>query len=74
MDLDYLNELLKEADAAEFLKMSVRTLQGMRLKGGGPSFVKISHRAVRYRRSDLLSWIDSKIRMSTSDMGGQMHA
>lgn len=70
MSPDYLNELLKETDAAEFLKMSVRTLQGMRLRGGGPKFVSISHRAVRYRRKDMLEWIESKIRKSTSDMGG----
>ncbi len=66
---DYLNELLKETDAAQFLKMSVRTLQGYRLRGGGPKFVNISHRAVRYRRCDLLEWIESKLRTSTSDMG-----
>lgn len=69
MNHDYLEQLLKEKDAAEFLQMSERTLQGMRLRGGGPMFVRISHRAVRYRRKDLMEWIDSKIRRSTSDMG-----
>lgn len=73
MGNDYLQELLKESDTAQFLKMSVRTLQGMRLSGRGPKFVCISHRAVRYRRVDLLDWIESKIRRSTSDMGGNSH-
>lgn len=69
MNHDYLEQLLKEKSAAEFLQMSERTLQGMRLRGGGPLFIRISHRAVRYRRKDLLEWINSKIRTSTSDMG-----
>jgi len=38
---DYLNELLKEEDAANFLGVSVRTLQGWRFKGGGPKFIKM---------------------------------
>ena len=66
---DYLNELLKEEDAAEFLGVSVRTLQGWRFKGGGPKFIKISHRAIRYRRKDLIEWIEGKVRTSTSDFG-----
>lgn len=73
MDQDYLKELLKEADTAQFLKMSVRTLQGMRIRGGGPKLIRISHRAVRYRRCDLLEWVESKLRRSTSDMGGLSH-
>ncbi len=66
---DYFNELLKEEDAADFLGVSVRTLQGWRFKGGGPKFIKISHRAIRYRRKDLIEWIDGKVRISTSDFG-----
>ena len=71
---DFLNELLKEADAAHFLKMSARTLQGYRLRGGGPNFIRISHRAVRYRRKDLLQWVEDRVRTSTSDMGGNTYA
>ena len=74
MDQDYMEQLLKESEAADFLKMSVRSLQGYRLKGGGPTFVCISHRAVRYRRKDLLEWVESKLRKSTSDKGGYTYA
>jgi hypothetical protein len=66
---DYLNTLLKENDAAQFLEVSVRSLQGWRFKGGGPKFIKISHRAIRYRKKDLIEWIDGKVRISTSDFG-----
>ena len=50
--------LLTEAQAADVLNLSVRTLQAWRLKGGGPLFVHAG-RAVRYRRRDLFAWVNS---------------
>lgn len=50
--------LLPEVHAARFLSLSVRTLQAWRCKGEGPSFVRAG-RAVRYRRGDLLLWIEA---------------
>ena len=49
--------LLSEVQASDLLFLSVRTLQTWRCKGIGPAFVKAG-RAVRYRRADLLAWID----------------
>ncbi len=66
---DYLTTLLKEKDAAKFLEVSARSLQGWRFKGGGPKFVKISHRSIRYRKKELIEWAEGKIRSSTSDSG-----
>ena len=43
--------LLTEFPAAEVLNLSIRTLQAWRLRGGGPLFVRLSGRAVRYRNS-----------------------
>ena len=43
--------MLSESEVAQFLGISIRTLQGWRLSGRGPKFVKIS-RLVRYKRSD----------------------
>lgn len=45
--------LLTEAQAADFLNLSVRTLQAWRIKLSGPDFVRAG-RAIRYRRSDLI--------------------
>ena len=50
--------LLTEAEAADFLRLSVRTLQAWRLRVAGPSFVQVG-RAVRYRRRDLITWIEA---------------
>jgi excisionase family DNA binding protein len=63
---EYLDQLLSETEAARFLGFSVRTLQGWRVKGGGPRFVKIGGRSVRYRRRDLNAWADANMRLNTS--------
>lgn len=66
---DYLDRLLNEKEAAEFLNYSVRALQNWRLRGGGPRYVKVSSRSVRYRRRDLLAWVEEHLRSNTSDIG-----
>lgn len=46
---------LPESAAAHLLGVTPRTLQAWRLRGGGPPFVRISLRCVRYRRRDLIA-------------------
>ncbi len=62
--------LLCESETAQMLSVSPRTLQAWRLKGGGPMFVRCG-RAVRYRRRDLISWMDANAVSSTSQGNGQ---
>ena len=61
--------LLAEKEAAKILGFSERTLQKWRNLGGGPRFVRVSRRAIRYRQVDLDAWIESRLRNSTSDSG-----
>jgi predicted DNA-binding transcriptional regulator AlpA len=61
--------LLYPAEAAHILGLSPRTLEHFRISGGGPRYVSIGRRCVRYRRSDLTGWIDSRCRRHTSDRG-----
>ena len=49
-----LDQLINEQKAAEFLGYTVRALQNWRLRGGGPKFVKVSSRSIRYRRRELI--------------------
>lgn len=49
------DKLLTEIQAADLLRMSSRTLQAWRGQGAGPPFIRAG-RAIRYRRSDLMSW------------------
>lgn len=61
--------LLTEAEAARLLSLSVRSLQGWRVKrSDGPAFVKCG-RAVRYRRRDLVAWMERNTVRSTGDGG-----
>ena len=63
-----LDALLTEQETCGLLGLSVRTLQNWRLRGGGPAYLKCG-RAVRYRRRDLLSWMDEHTRRHTGDSG-----
>jgi excisionase family DNA binding protein len=60
--------LLTQREAASALRLSERTLERLRLQGGGPLYVKAG-RAVRYRESDLEEWIDARVVSSTSAIG-----
>lgn len=66
-DPDYLDRGIDEVEAASFLGYSVRALQGWRVKGGGPKFVKVSQRSIRYRRRDLIQWFENLLRAHTSE-------
>ncbi len=68
---DYWYALINEEEAAKFAHLSIRTMQGFRYRGGGPRFVCISRRCVKYRRIDLRNWAEAKLRTSTSDSGSE---
>ena len=59
---------LNEREAAEFLNLSVRTLQQWRWRGQGPNFQKWG-RSVRYAVAELDRFATSNVRRSTSDLG-----
>jgi excisionase family DNA binding protein len=64
--------LLTTTDAAEFLGVSRRTLEGWRVKGGGPRFVSVSRGMVRYRRTDLESWIEGRVVANTTEADNRL--
>ena len=68
-DPDYWHSLIGEKAAAAFLGLTDRTMQGMRQRGGGPPFVRLSARCVKYTRFRLKRWYDARLRISTSDSG-----
>jgi DNA-binding transcriptional MerR regulator len=61
-----IDALLAEVYAAELLGLSSRTLQAWRTKGTGPAFVRAG-RAVRYRRRDLIAWMDANTVVSKKE-------
>ena len=62
-------KLLTEKQAATYLNLSQRTLQGWRTRGGSPRFCRVSATCIRYMKSDLDAWIEARLRTSTSDPG-----
>jgi hypothetical protein len=61
-----LDAALNENQAAEFLGLSVRTLQAWRVRGFGPRFCKIG-RSVRYSRRELVTFQESHTVSSTTE-------
>jgi excisionase family DNA binding protein len=61
----HAGDVLTTRQAASYLKLASETLEQMRTAGGGPPFVKLA-RMVRYRRTDLDSWLSERLRNNTS--------
>lgn len=61
------NQLVPEMEAANLLGLSIRTLQNWRVRGGGPRFVRISSRCIRYRITDIEEWIAARTCANTSE-------
>jgi hypothetical protein len=60
------DDLINEIEAAGMRGQSVRTLQMERLRGSGCPYVKLG-RSVRYRRSDVLAYINARVVTSTTE-------
>lgn len=58
------NELLTTLQVASWLGVSRNWLEIGRLSGGSnrPPFIKIGPQQVRYRRSDVKAWLESRVR------------
>ena len=59
-----------EKEAADYLRLSPRTLQRHRQQGTGPLFTKAGYR-VLYRQSDLDDWLTGSVFRSTSEAGNR---
>lgn len=61
------SNFLTTSEVANLTGLKSGTLEVWRVYGKGPQFVKFG-RAVRYRKADILAWIDGQVRQSTSQM------
>lgn len=64
-DPDYADRLIGEMEAASYLGYTVRALQNWRVRGGGPRYIRVSRRSIRYRRRDLREWADGRLEEHT---------
>ena len=60
--------LLNEHQASKLFGLTPRWFQKKRLEGGGPPFIRISSRCIRYQKKSLLDWAESYLVTSTSQM------
>jgi Helix-turn-helix domain len=60
--------LMTAHEVARELHVATATLAGWRVRGEGPSFVKIAGK-ILYRRGDVESFILGRLRTSTADKG-----
>jgi excisionase family DNA binding protein len=61
-----MQPLLTQDDIAKLLRLSVRTLERLRVSSGGPRFLKAG-KSVCYRLDDVEAWIASQVVGSTSE-------
>ena len=59
------DELLDQTRDAELLGVTTKFLEARRVRGGSIPYAKIG-RLVRYRRSDVQAWVESRMMNSTS--------
>jgi excisionase family DNA binding protein len=64
-----MQPLLTQDEVAEYLKLSVRTVERLRVTGAGPKFLKIRN-SVRYRPESVEAWLASRVVGSTSETAG----
>ncbi len=58
--------LLTAKEAAKLLKVSLSWLAKARMRGDGPTYVKVG-RSIRYAETALIQWMKSRQRLSTSE-------
>lgn len=58
--------VLMEAEAARQVSLSVRSLQRLRVDGGGPPYIQLGLRRIGYRMADLEAWLTGRRVTSTS--------
>lgn len=63
-----LEDLFDSQGLAEYLQISPRTIQKMRMDGSGPRFARINDRGdVRYRLVDVAEWLARRAAESQPD-------
>lgn len=58
-------EYMSVQDVAAYTSLTPDFWNKLRCEGGGPRYVKISARVVRYRRSEVDAWMEERMRLST---------
>lgn len=66
----WLDEAVATEEASQITGVPACTLATWRSRGGGPPFLKLGGRIVRYQRRALFAWMAKHSRTNTADRGG----
>ena len=61
------DDLLTTKAVAEWLGVSCQFLEIARSRGHGPRFLRVSPSRIRYRRDDVLRWLEERAHRSTAE-------
>jgi helix-turn-helix protein len=62
------DEAYSTVQAADKIPCSPAHLEALRCKGGGPPFIRLGPKMIRYLKSDLIAWLRSRERhLSTAE-------
>ena len=64
----WLDQAVDQNEVARITGVPTRSLEAMRCRGDGPSYLKIGKR-VRYFRRDVFHWLNRRRRVTTGDTG-----
>ena len=65
-----VSQLVDEDELSNRLGLSPRTLQGWRVDGSGPPYIRISQGCIRYDVDQVNNWLGDRTHCSTSEYGG----
>ncbi|MDN3572795.1 helix-turn-helix transcriptional regulator [Methylobacterium longum] len=65
----YPDDLLSTRAVADWLGVSIPFLEIGRSRGYGPKFIRVAPARIRYRRSDVIVWLEERTFASTSKYG-----
>ena len=65
-DLSKAKRFYTPRELAELLSVTESFLNKLRIKGGGPQYIKLGYRVLRYRAEDVEQYIENLKRTSTS--------
>ncbi len=60
-------DLLKTREVAEWLRVSTQFVEVGRSRGFGPPFLRLGPTRIRYRRADVLGWLEERTHVHTRE-------
>ena len=64
---DHPDDLLTSEEVAKWIGTSTQFVELGRMRNYGPRYTRLSARIIRYKRSDVLAWLESRTHSQTSE-------